>query len=73
MSVFTTDSPSRGHARQPRTEFAVYFTIIFLAALPLAAAQWMIRAILPNGHHNRGMFARAWTHAREITPMIFSA
>ena len=73
MSLCTTEGPARSHARQPRTEFAVYFTIIFLAALPLAAAQWLIRAIRPNGTHNRGMFARAWTHAREITPMIFSA
>jgi len=72
MSAFTTDTPASYHAKAPRTEFCVYFTIIFLAALPLAGVQWML-AVLMARRTNRGMIARAWTHAREITPMIFSA
>ncbi len=73
MSVFTTDTPVSRHAKTPRTEFYAYFTIIFLAALPLALVQWMLAAVRSDGKPNRGMVARAWTHAREIAPMIFSA
>ena len=59
--------------RPPRTEFMVYFAIIFAATLPLACLTWTLRAIKQGGLPERGPVARAWSQARIITPMIFSA
>ncbi len=54
-------------------EFSVYFAIIFLATLPLATLTWAMQAIKSRSFTDKGPFARAWTQARIITPMIFSA
>ena len=59
--------------RRPRTEFAVYFGIIFLATLPLATLTWAMRALRSMEWPEKGPVARAWTQARLITPMIFAA
>ena len=59
--------------RSPRTEFCVYFGIIFLATLPLAVLTWALHAIKQGGLPEKGPVARAWSQARIITPMIFSA
>ncbi|MEL7025897.1 MAG: cytochrome PufQ [Pseudomonadota bacterium] len=75
MSDQTSDLPlgqSRS-ARRPATEFAVYFGIIFMATLPLACLTWALSAIQQRGLPEKGPIARAWTQARIITPMIFSA
>ncbi|TRD22393.1 cytochrome PufQ [Palleronia caenipelagi] len=75
-----TDISTSAHVAEPihraeglRTEFLIYFAIIFLATLPLACLTWALR-LLRSGHWpDRGPIARAWTQARIITPMIFSA
>ncbi len=59
--------------RKPTTEFAVYFGIIFLATLPLAVLTWALSVIRSGNLKQRGPVARAWSQARIITPMIFSA
>lgn len=59
--------------RRPKTEFVIYFGIIFLATLPLACLTWALSAIQQRGLPDKGPIARAWTQARIITPMIFSA
>lgn len=59
--------------RKPSTEFAVYFAIIFLATLPLAAMTWALTVLRTLSFAHKGPVARAWTQARIITPMIFSA
>ncbi|MEM6888224.1 MAG: cytochrome PufQ [Pseudomonadota bacterium] len=56
-----------------RAEFMVYFAIIFVAALPLAMLTWAMQAIRTRSWTDKGPWARAWTQARIITPMIFSA
>jgi hypothetical protein len=56
-----------------KTEFMVYFAIIFLATIPLAMLTWAMQAIRTRSWTDKGPFARAWTQARIITPMIFSA
>ena len=56
-----------------RTEFMVYFAIIFLATLPLACLTWALAAIRSRSFTDKGPMARAWTQARIITPMIFNA
>lgn len=60
-------------AAPPRREFYAYFAIIFLATLPLAFLTWMLLAARQMRMPERGPIARAWSQARVITPMIFSA
>ncbi|SER85071.1 PufQ cytochrome subunit [Tranquillimonas rosea] len=77
MTDMTTDTPmmpaARARRAAPRTEFAVYFAVIFLATLPLAALTWGLTALRQLRLPERGPVARAWSQARIITPMIFSA
>ncbi len=56
-----------------RTEFAIYFAIIFAATVPLACLTWALTLIRSGRLPERGPVARAWSQARIITPMIFSA
>lgn len=65
--------PERAQSRRPTTEFAVYFGIIFLATLPLATLTWALSVLRSGQLSGKGPIARAWSQARIITPMIFSA
>jgi len=56
-----------------KTEFMVYFAIIFLATLPLACLTWALAALRSRSLTDKGPIARAWSQARIITPMIFNA
>ena len=60
-------------AKKPTTEFAIYFAIIFVATLPLACLTWGLSVLKSGSLAQRGPIARAWSQARIITPMIFSA
>jgi len=62
----------RAH-RPPKAEFTVYFAIIFLAALPVAAIAWLLALVKQGDFKTKGPIARAWSQARIITPMIFAA
>lgn len=78
MTDQTTDAPmmeahERSTHRRPTTEFYVYFAIIFLATLPLACLTWALAALRSRSLTDKGPVARAWSQARIITPMIFSA
>jgi hypothetical protein len=70
----TTQTPTdlRSH-KPPRTEFMVYFAIIFIATLPLACITWALAALRSGTLTDKGPIARAWSQARIITPMIFAA
>ena len=74
-----TDMTSNIAAEAPKkrngikTEFMVYFAIIFVATLPLACLTWALAAIKSRSFTDKGPMARAWTQARIITPMIFNA
>ncbi len=59
-----------GLARTPRTEFRVYYAMIFLFALSFELIAWPFRAIRHHGT-NPGPISRARMLAAEITPMIF--
>ncbi|NKX45075.1 cytochrome PufQ [Roseicyclus persicicus] len=72
MTDFTSDHPVARH-KPPRTEFMIYFGIIFLATLPLATLTWALAAIRSGSLTEKGPIKRAWSQARIITPMIFSA
>lgn len=75
MTDMTTDAPNDTTVqhRPPRTEFCVYFGVIFMATLPLATLTWALAGIRQGGLPKKGPVARAWSQARIITPMIFSA
>ena len=70
-SNVTTETPKKRSA--VKTEFMVYFAIIFVATLPLACLTWALAAIRSRSFTDKGPMARAWTQARIITPMIFNA
>ena len=89
MTDFTTDTPlirrpavaasevgpleKVRKAAPPRREYYAYFTIIFLAALPLSFLTWLLAAGRQMQLPEKGPIARAWSQARIITPMIFAA
>ncbi|MDD9922558.1 MAG: cytochrome PufQ [Boseongicola sp.] len=76
MSDQSIDIPMQAEtrsAKKPTTEFQIYFGIIFLATLPLATLTWALSVIRSGSLSQRGPIARAWSQARIITPMIFSA
>ena len=71
MSDYTANGGVAHVQRVPRTEFFIYFGLIFtLALLPHAigcTASVIRRRRLPKF----GPVARAWKDARAVTPMIF--
>lgn len=74
MIETTADTRHDARSRKAvKTEFMVYFAIIFLATLPLATLTWALSAIRSRSFTEKGPMARAWSQARIITPMIFSA
>jgi hypothetical protein len=77
MSDLTTDAPvvetAQARKRAVKTEFLFYFAIIFVVTLPLAFFTWALQAIRTRSWTDKGPWARAWTQARIITPMIFNA
>jgi len=70
-SNMVSDAPKKRSGL--KTEFMVYFAIIFVATLPLACLTWALAAIKSRSFTDKGPMARAWTQARIITPMIFNA
>jgi hypothetical protein len=71
--MMLSEPVGRSGCKRPTTEFYAYFVIIFLATLPLATITWALAAIKSRSLTDKGPVARAWTQARIITPMIFSA
>ena len=73
QSPQATAAPREHVKRKNGAEFKIYFAIIFLATLPLATLTWALAAIKSHSLTDKGPIARAWSQARIITPMIFSA
>ena len=72
MTDMTSNPPVTRH-KPPKTEFMIYFAIIFVATLPLATLTWALAALRSMSLTEKGPIKRAWTQASIITPMIFSA
>ncbi len=68
-----SSNPQIARSKPPKTEFMIYFGIIFLATLPLATITWGLAALRTGSLTEKGPVKRAWSQARIITPMIFSA
>lgn len=73
MSDMTSMTPASRSAKPAKTEFMVYFAIIFAATLPLATITWAIAAIRSGSMTDKGPIKRAYVQAGIITPMIFAA
>jgi hypothetical protein len=54
-------------------EFTVYFSIIFVLAIPFATVFWVLDVIRKQTLMLHGPLARAWAEADRVTPLIFSA
>jgi hypothetical protein len=53
-------------------EFYLYFTLIFVLALPFSTGSWVLDVITRRTLNLHGPLARAWAEADRITPLIFS-
>ncbi len=74
MTDFTTNGPRmRSHHTKRGAEFHLYFSIIFLLAIPFATAGWLLDVFQKQTLNMHGPLARAWAEADKITPLIFSA
>jgi hypothetical protein len=61
---------AHGH-RTPKAEFYVYFTLIFLIAIPFSVVAWAWALVRDRHLPVHGPMARAWREAGAITPAIF--
>ncbi len=72
MTDFTSDTPLvRAKSAPPKREYYAYFTLIFLATLPLTTLTWLLSAARRFELPEKGPVAKAWSQARIITPHIF--
>ncbi len=54
-------------------EFNIYFSLIFILAIPVGTERWIANVVRKRSLDVRGPLARAWAEADRITPLIFSA
>lgn len=73
MTDQTTDAPVQRTHKPPKAEFYTYFGVIFVAAVPVATLSWALASAKAGRLQEKGPIKRAWSQARIITPMIFSA
>jgi len=74
MTDMTSNAPvQRAPGRKRGLEFHIYFTLIFLLAIPVGTERWIANVIRRRTLNVRGPLARAWAEADRITPLIFSA
>ncbi len=72
MTDFTSNEP-RHHRNKRGAEYMVYFSLIFLLAIPFATVFWLLDVFQKQTLMLHGPLARAWGEADRITPLIFSA
>jgi hypothetical protein len=75
MANITTDvpAPRPSTGRRRSVEFYIYFTLIFILAIPVGVERTLAAIIRKRSLDTRGPIARAWADADRITPLIFSA
>ena len=71
MTDFTSQDTRTRKGRG--TEFFLYFSLIFVLAIPFATVFWLIDVFQKQTLNLHGPLARAWAEADRITPLIFSA
>lgn len=74
MADITSNPPTaRRFGRRRGVEFHIYFSLIFLLAIPVGTERWLANVVRKRSLDVRGPMARAWAEADRITPMIFTA
>ncbi|MDR9426573.1 MAG: cytochrome PufQ [Salibaculum sp.] len=66
-------APRARCGRRRSAEFHVYFTLIFICAVPFGTLRWARDVARCRTLNLRGPLARAWAEADRMTPFIFSA
>ncbi len=73
MTDMTNTPAPRTVNRKRGVEFQIYFTLIFILAIPVGTERWIANVVRKRSLNTRGPLARAWAEADRITPLIFSA
>ncbi|MEL6977496.1 MAG: cytochrome PufQ [Pseudomonadota bacterium] len=64
----------KARRRASKLEYGCYFAVIFLFSLPVALVRTLAGSSEPRADGaGAGVIGRAWSEARTVTPMIFSA
>ena len=69
--VASGTSKTRGQNRRS-FEYILYFSLIFVLAIPFATVFWVLDVIRKQTPMLQGPLARAWAEANRVTPLIFS-
>ena len=76
LKIMTDVSQStRKFRAKPRRslEFVLYFSVIFLLAIPFSIVSWVVEVFRKKSVFVDGPIARSRAEADRITPVIFSA
>ncbi|MEM7719471.1 MAG: cytochrome PufQ [Pseudomonadota bacterium] len=73
MTDMTNTPGPRSVNRKRGLEFHIYFTLIFILAIPVGTERWIANVVRKRSLNTRGPLARAWADADRVTPLIFSA
>ncbi|MEO1537560.1 MAG: cytochrome PufQ [Pseudomonadota bacterium] len=73
MTDMTNTPAPRMVNRKRGLEFHIYFTLIFILAIPVGTERWIANVVRKRSLNTRGPLARAWADADRVTPLIFSA
>ena len=71
MSDYSANGDLHHVKRVPKTEFLVYFALIFCLALLPHVVGWTYQAIRLAKLPRLSPVVRAWKDAQAVTPMIF--
>ena len=72
MTDVASNTPkSRGQHRRS-LEYILYFSLIFVLAIPFVTVFWVLDVIRKQTLMLHGPLARAWAEADRVTPLIFS-
>ena len=69
--VASSTTKNRGQNRRS-LEYTLYFSLIFMLAIPFATVFWVLDVIRKQTLMLHGPLARAWAEADRVTPLIFS-
>lgn len=73
MTDITNTPVAPRSGRKRGLEFQIYFTLIFILAIPVGCERWIANVIRAHSLDVKGPLAFAWAEADRITPLIFSA